>query len=110
MSIDYKVDYHIHSYYSDGTMSPVELVRKYHDEEYAIISITDHDGIDGVKEALTAGEALRCIKEQAWSEPEIVQVQISRGRRAGAVHLMEGQNPVYVISFCGKRESDFMLS
>ncbi len=52
----------------------------------------------------TAGEALRCIKEQAWSEPEIVQVQISRGRRAGAVHLMEGQNPVYVISFCGKRE------
>ena len=38
----------------------------------------------------TAGEALRCIKEQAWSEPEIVQVQISRGRRAGAVHLMEG--------------------
>ena len=59
MSIDYKVDYHIHSYYSDGTMSPVELVRKYHDEEYAIISITDHDGIDGVKEALTAGEALR---------------------------------------------------
>ena len=59
MSIDYKVDYHIHSYYSDGTMSPVELVRKYHDEEYAIISITDHDGIDGVKEAITAGEALR---------------------------------------------------
>ncbi len=58
MSIDYKVDYHIHSYYSDGTMSPVELVRKYHDDEYNIISITDHDGIDGVKEALTAGEAL----------------------------------------------------
>lgn len=59
MSSEYKVDYHIHSYYSDGTMSPVELVRKYHDEEYDIISITDHDGIDGLKEALTAGEALR---------------------------------------------------
>ena len=59
MSSEYKVDYHIHSYYSDGTMSPVELVRKYHDDKYDIISITDHDGIDGVKEALTAGEALR---------------------------------------------------
>ena len=58
MSIEYKVDYHIHSYYSDGTMSPVELVRKYHDDEYNIISITDHDGIDGVKEAMRAGEAL----------------------------------------------------
>lgn len=59
MSSEYKVDYHIHSYYSDGTMSPVELVRKYHDDKYDIISITDHDGIDGVKEAMTAGEALR---------------------------------------------------
>lgn len=59
MSGEYKVDYHIHSYYSDGTKSPVELVRQYHDDDYAIISITDHDGIDGVKEALTAGEALR---------------------------------------------------
>ena len=59
MSSEYKVDYHIHSYYSDGTMSPVELVRKYHDEEYDIISITDHDGIGGLTEALTAGEALR---------------------------------------------------
>lgn len=54
----YKVDYHIHSYYSDGINSPVELVKKYHDEGYDIISITDHDGIRGIKEAMTAGEAL----------------------------------------------------
>lgn len=54
----YKVDYHIHSYYSDGINSPVELVKKYHDEGYDIISITDHDTVDGLKDALTAGEAL----------------------------------------------------
>lgn len=56
--LDYKVDYHIHSYYSDGTMSPVELVKKYNDENYDIISITDHDNIKAFQEAKIAGEAL----------------------------------------------------
>ena len=55
MSDTYKVDYHIHSWYSDGTMKPTELVRRYYDMEYDMISITDHDGIDGVQEALIAG-------------------------------------------------------
>lgn len=57
--MSYVVDYHVHSHYSDGTMSPVELVRKYKDAEYDIIAITDHDGIDGVKEATIAGEAVK---------------------------------------------------
>ena len=56
--MSYVVDYHIHSHYSDGTMSPVELVKKYKEDEYDIISITDHDGIDGLKEAAIAGESL----------------------------------------------------
>ena len=54
----YKVDYHIHSYYSDGLNSPIEIVKKFHEEGYDIISITDHDGIAGLTEALNAGEAL----------------------------------------------------
>ncbi len=33
---------------------------------------------------------------------EFVQVQISKGREAGAYHLMMGQNPVYVVSFGGE--------
>lgn len=57
--MDYKVDYHIHSCYSDGTMTPVELVRKYKDEDYDIISITDHDGIGAFQEANIAAEALK---------------------------------------------------
>lgn len=57
--MSYQVDYHIHSWHSDGTMKPTELVRKYHEEGYDIISITDHDGVDGVQEALIAGEALK---------------------------------------------------
>ena len=55
----YKVDYHIHTYYSDGTMKPTDVVRRYSDMEYDMIAITDHDGVDGVREASIAGEALR---------------------------------------------------
>lgn len=53
-----KMDLHIHSTYSDGTLTPVELVKKYHEEEYTEIALTDHDGVGGVKEAQIAGEAL----------------------------------------------------
>ena len=56
--MSYKIDLHVHSFYSDGTKSPTELVKKYYKEEYYMISLTDHDGIDGVKEAMIAGEAL----------------------------------------------------
>lgn len=57
--MSYKADFHVHSYYSDGTMSPVELVTYYHDQEYDMISITDHDGIGGVHDAKIAGEAIK---------------------------------------------------
>jgi Predicted metal-dependent phosphoesterases (PHP family) len=57
--MSYKSDFHIHTYYSDGTFKPSAVVRKFKDEEYDEIAITDHDGTDGVKEAMIAGEALR---------------------------------------------------
>ncbi len=57
--MSYKADFHIHSYYSDGIMKPTELVRMYKDKEYDVIALTDHDGVDGVPEAVIAGEALQ---------------------------------------------------
>lgn len=55
----YKVDYHIHTYYSDGTMKPTEVVRHFSEKGYDMIAITDHDGVDAIKEAVIAGEALK---------------------------------------------------
>lgn len=40
-------DLHIHSYYSDGDMSPEEIVDKWERDGYKAISVTDHDGIEG---------------------------------------------------------------
>lgn len=49
----------MHSYYSDGTMKPTDLVRMYKEKDYDMISLTDHDGVDGIAEAMIAGEALQ---------------------------------------------------
>ncbi|MBE7722237.1 precorrin-6Y C5,15-methyltransferase (decarboxylating) subunit CbiT, partial [Lacrimispora indolis] len=46
-------------------------------------------------------EIISWLKEHSVPA-EIVQVQVSRGRKAGDYHLMMGQNPVYVVSFGGE--------
>lgn len=48
----------------------------------------------------TLAEILDFLKTRAI-QGEIVQLQVARGKAAGACHLMMGQNPVYVISFGG---------
>lgn len=48
-------DLHIHSNYSDGKHSISEIIQKAIQKKLSIISITDHDTIDGVKEAIKIG-------------------------------------------------------
>ncbi len=50
------VDLHIHSIFSDGTKTPDEIVLSAKHKRIAAISITDHDTVSGVEEALEAGE------------------------------------------------------
>lgn len=40
------VDLHIHTYFSDGTMSPEEVVKKAKDRDIKILGITDHNKIE----------------------------------------------------------------
>ncbi len=51
-----KIDLHLHTYYSDGTLSPKALVKRAAERGVTTIAVTDHDGIDGVAEAMNAGE------------------------------------------------------
>lgn len=53
-----KVDYHIHTYYSDGRLSPEEVVTRFKNLGYDEIAITDHDGVGGVTEAVCTGRKL----------------------------------------------------
>lgn len=44
---DVKKDLHIHTCYSDGDLTPQQVVDRWESEGYKLISITDHDGIEG---------------------------------------------------------------
>ena len=48
-------DFHIHSTFSDGGLSPGEIVHLAKQREVDIISITDHNNTDGVDEAIEEG-------------------------------------------------------
>ena len=47
-------DLHIHTYYSDGTMSPAEVVADALHCGIQCIAITDHDTVDGISPAIAA--------------------------------------------------------
>ena len=51
-------DFHVHTNASDGSFSPLTLVKKAKKEGMATIAITDHDTVGGVKEAVEAGQSL----------------------------------------------------
>lgn len=46
------IDLHVHSTYSDGTLTPSQLIDKAITTGLAAMAITDHDTIDGIDEAL----------------------------------------------------------
>ncbi|HZW40537.1 MAG TPA: PHP domain-containing protein [Ignavibacteriaceae bacterium] len=50
-----KADLHIHTNHSDGYHSPVEIVRMAKAAGLDIISITDHDSLNGIKEGVDEG-------------------------------------------------------
>ncbi|MCD6328164.1 PHP domain-containing protein [bacterium] len=53
-----EIDLHLHSNASDGTETPSVLVRMASELGLAAISLTDHDTIEGVAEAMSEGERL----------------------------------------------------
>lgn len=47
----------------------------------------------------TAGELTAVIKGMPTAEGEVIQMQVSRAKKAGGYHLMQAENPVYIWSF-----------
>ena len=56
----------------------------------------------------TLTEAKHCMEELSVAEEEIVQISVSRSKKAGRYHMMLGLNPVTVISFTlhGKKDEE----
>lgn len=56
-----EVDLHLHTTFSDGNLSPTELVRLCTNRGLNAIAITDHDSTDGLPEALAIADELTGI-------------------------------------------------
>ena len=54
---DKYIDLHVHSNYSDGTLSPTEVVAYAAEKRLSAIALTDHDTIAGIPEAMQAAKA-----------------------------------------------------
>jgi 3',5'-nucleoside bisphosphate phosphatase len=54
--LPYQADLHNHTTFSDGSLTPGQLVQKAHDLGLKVLGITDHDTIDGLKDAIHAGK------------------------------------------------------
>jgi len=75
------VDLHIHSTASDGRLSPAEVVRKSVERGLTVISLADHDTVDGIIPALAAAKAFPRLKV-------IPCVEISTDVPNGEAHVL----------------------
>jgi len=51
-----RADLHLHSYYSDGTLTPTGIVERALARGLTAIALTDHDSVDGLEEARARAE------------------------------------------------------
>ncbi|MBS1518902.1 MAG: PHP domain-containing protein [Bacteroidetes bacterium] len=89
---DYKADLHMHTNYSDGVLSPEKLIDLVIKHKITLISITDHDNVSGLDEAIEYGN-LNGIQV-------ITGVEISADIDGNEIHILgyffDHKNPVFL--------------
>lgn len=86
------VDLHVHSYASDGTLSPTELVIHAKENGLSAIALTDHDTINGLDEAIDAGK--------------LYQVEVIPGIELAAEFTTDN---LHILGYCIKyKNNDFI--
>ena len=97
-----KFDLHLHSTASDGRLSPEDVVRTAAKLGLAVISITDHDSVDGIAPALKVAENHPPLRV-------IPGVECSTDVPHGEVHVLgyfiDYTNPELVIKLAAFRNS-----
>jgi predicted metal-dependent phosphoesterase TrpH len=74
------IDLHVHSTASDGSFAPAEVVRQAKEGGLTAMALTDHDTVDGLPEAMAAGERLGL---------EVIPgVEISAQFPGGTMHIL----------------------
>ena len=75
-----RIDLHVHTTASDGTLTPSEAVCLAKELGISAIAVTDHDSCDGVSEALKAGEA--------YGIEVVPGIELSVDYRGYGIHLL----------------------
>jgi putative hydrolase len=100
-------DFHTHTFYSDGVLSPMEQARRAHVNGYSLIGLTDHMGIGGVDRLLEALRRDRECIEAEWDLQVVIGVELTHvpagsigraaehARNQGAeIVVVHGETPV----------------
>lgn len=91
-----RFDLQSHSTYSDGALAPAEVVAGAHAAGVELLSLTDHDSVDGLGEAARAAAALGVsvvsgveisTHDEAGSDLHILGYRFDAGNAALAEHL-----------------------
>jgi len=76
-----KVDLHVHTTFSDGLLTPQQVVKKAFKLNLQVIAITDHDTVDGVLPAL--------IEAKNYKRPEVIPgIELSTHWNDQEVHIL----------------------
>jgi len=81
------IDLHIHSTFSDGTFTPTQIVEEAVKRKVKVISLTDHDSIDGNHEFLMCAENYD-IKAIAGLEISAEYTVPTNNNENGAMHII----------------------
>jgi len=97
------IDLHTHSYYSDGLLSPKEVVRKAVNAGCNFLSLTDHDTVEGLEEAKKYSERANLTF--------INGVEISAQQNSHSIHIVGlGINPSEKLLLDGlKKNNQFRI-
>lgn len=100
-------DFHTHTFWSDGVLSPMEQARRAVKSGYRVLGLTDHVGVGGVPDLIKALKADREIIERYWPITVVVGVELTHvpaeaipeaarfARDAGAeIVVLHGETPV----------------
>ena len=82
---DKLIDLHTHTCYSDGELSPYDLISKAIDSNIGVIAITDHDTIEGLKVLKNDIKAQQLIKNNIRV---INGIELSAKFSIGKMHIL----------------------
>lgn len=80
------IDLHVHSTFSDGSLTPAELISEANAIGLKALALTDHDTVDGIGPFLEAGK--RKAEENGSELVCVPGVEISANVKTGTMHIL----------------------